>query len=206
MDISKLKGQLPDGVYSEIQSVIDTFDINTQIRLSHFLGQCAHESGNFKFTSENLNYSVKGLLTVFPKYFKQPGLAEAYSRNPQRIASRVYADRMGNGSEGTGEGWKFRGRGYIQLTGKSNYTAFDKFVNEDIILNPDLVAKKYPLLSAAWFFHKNKLNTISDKGLTEPVILELTKRINGGTNGLQDRIKYTIKFGKMLGVIWNEKK
>lgn len=201
MEIGKLKGQISDNVYSEIPSVIDTFGINTPTRLSHFLGQCAHESGNFKFTTENLNYSTKGLLATFPKYFKQPGLAEAYARNPERIASRVYADRMGNGSEGTAEGWKFRGRGYIQLTGKSNYTAFDKFVNENIILEPDLVSKKYPLLSAGWFFHKNKLNTISDKGLTETVILELTKRINGGTNGLQDRIKYTVKFGKILGVI-----
>jgi putative chitinase len=201
MDICKLKGQITDSVYNEIQSVIDIFSINTPMRLSHFLGQCAHESGNFKFTSENLNYSTKGLIATFPKYFKQPGLAEAYARNPERIASRVYADRMGNGSEGTSDGWKFRGRGYIQLTGKSNYMAFDAFVNENILSEPDLVAKKYPLLSAGWFFHKNKLNNISDKGMSEQVILELTKRINGGTNGLQDRIKYTTKFGKLLGVI-----
>jgi len=201
MDISKLKGQIPDNVYDEIQSVIDKFLINTPTRLSHFLGQCAHESGNFKFTSENLNYSTKGLIATFPKYFKQPGLAEAYARNPERIASRVYANRMGNGAEGTSDGWKFRGRGYIQLTGKSNYSAFDAFVNENILSEPDLVAKKYPLLSAGWFFHKNKLNTISDKGMSEQVILELRKRINGGTNGLQDRIKYTTKFGKLLGVI-----
>jgi len=201
MDIGKLNGKIPDIVYDEIQSVINTFLINTPIRLSHFLGQCAHESGNFKFTSENLNYSTKGLIATFPKYFKQTGLAEAYARNPERIASRVYANRMGNGVEGSGDGWKFRGRGYIQLTGKNKYSTFDKFVNEDIVSNPNLVGTKYPLLSAGWFFHKNKLNTISDKGLTEPVILELTKRINGGTNGLQDRIKYTTKFGKILGVI-----
>ncbi len=201
MDITKLKGQLPDNVYLELPFVVDKFEINTQIRLSHFLGQCAHESGNFKFTSENLNYSTKGLLATFPKYFKQPGLAEAYSRNPERIASRVYADRMGNGSEGSHDGWKFRGRGYIQLTGKTNYTAFDKFVNEDILSNPELVSLKYPLASAGWFFYKNKLNKISDKGMTEQVMLELTKKINGGTNGLQDRIKYTTKFGKILGVI-----
>lgn len=201
MDITKLKGQLPDNVYLELPFVVDKFEINTQIRLSHFLGQCAHESGNFKFTSENLNYSTKGLLATFPKYFKQPGLAEAYSRNPERIASRVYADRMGNGSEGSHDGWKFRGRGYIQLTGKTNYTAFDKFVNEDILSNPELVSLKYPLASAGWFFYKNKLNKISDKGMTEQVMLELTKRINGGTIGFQDRIKYTTKFGKILGVI-----
>lgn len=201
MNITQLKGHIPDSVYGELQSVVDKFGINSPVRMSHFLGQCAHESGNFKFTSENLNYSTKGLLATFPKYFKQPGLAEAYAKNPERIASRVYADRIGNGVEGSGDGWKFRGRGYIQLTGKSNYSAFDGFVNEDIISNPDLVAKKYPLLSAAWFFHRNKLNTISDKGLTETVILQLTKKINGGTNGLQDRIKYTIKFGKILGVV-----
>ena len=201
MDITKLNGKIPDSVYGELQSVMDKFGINSPVRMSHFLGQCAHESGDFKFKSENLNYSTKGLLATFPKYFKQSGLAEAYARNPERIASRVYADRIGNGAEGTGDGWKFRGRGYIQLTGKSNYSAFDGFVNEDIISNPDLVAKKYPLLSAAWFFHRNKLNTISDKGLSETVILELTKKINGGTNGLQDRIKYTIKFGKTIGAI-----
>ena len=201
MDITKLNGKIPDSVYGELQSVMDKFGINSPVRMSHFLGQCAHESGDFKFKSENLNYSTKGLLATFPKYFKQSGLAEAYARNPERIASRVYADRIGNGVEGTGDGWKFRGRGYIQLTGKSNYSTFDGFVNEDIISNPDLVAKKYPLLSAAWFFHRNKLNTISDKGLSETVILELTKKINGGTNGLQDRIKYTIKFGKTIGAI-----
>lgn len=201
MDISKLKGQIPDNVYSEIQSVVDKFEMNTPIRLSHFIGQCAHESGNFKFVSENLNYSTKGLLTIFPKYFKQPGLAEAYARNPERIASRVYADRMGNGEEGTHDGWIYRGRGYIQLTGKNNYSEFDKFVDENIIQNPDLVSKKYPLFSAGWFFYKNKLNSISDKGLNENTIKELTKRINGGKNGLQERINYTMKFGKILGVI-----
>ena len=201
MDITKLKGQLPDSVYLELPFVVDKFEINTPTRMSHFLGQCAHESGNFKFTSENLNYSTKGLIATFPKYFKQPGLAEAYARNPEKIASRVYADRMGNGSEGTHDGWKYHGRGYIQLTGKSNYSAFDKFVNEDIVYNPELVAIKYPLASAGWFFYKNKLNTISDKGMTEHVMLELTKRINGGTIGLQDRIKYTSKFAKILGVI-----
>lgn len=201
MDISKLKGNVPDNVFTEIQSVMDKFQINTSVRLSHFLGQCAHESGNFKFTVENLNYSTNGLLAIFPKYFKQPGLAEAYSRNPERIASRVYANRMGNGSEGSCEGWIFKGRGYIQLTGKNSYYEFDAFVNEDIIKNPNLVSTKYPLLSAGWFFHKNKLNTVSDKGLNDSTILELTKKINGGTNGLTDRIKYTNKFAKLFGII-----
>lgn len=198
MEISKLKGQIPDNVYVEIQSVVDKFKIDSTLRLSHFLSQCAHESAGFKLTTENLNYSVKGLLTVFPKYFKQQGLAEAYARKPEKIAAHVYADRMGNGNEGSGEGWKYRGRGYIQLTGKSNYSAFDKFVDDDIINNPDLVAKKYPLLSAAWFFDKNGINLVSDKGATDDVVKSVTKRVNGGYNGLADRQKYFDKYYNIL--------
>lgn len=198
MEISKLKGQIPDNVYVEIQSVVDKFKIDSTLRLSHFLSQCAHESAGFKLTTENLNYSTKGLLTVFPKYFKQQGLAEAYARKPEKIASHVYADRMGNGNEGSGEGWKYRGRGYIQLTGKSNYSAFDKFVDDDIINNPDLVAKKYPLLSAAWFFDKNGINLVSDKGATDDVVKSVTKRVNGGYNGLADRQKYFDKYYNIL--------
>ena len=198
MEISKLKGQIPDNVYGEIQSVMYKFKIDSILRLSHFLSQCAHESGGFKLTTENLNYSVKGLLTVFPKYFKQQGLAEAYARKPEMIASHVYANRMGNGNDGSGEGWKYRGRGYIQLTGKSNYTAFDKFVDDDIINNPDLIAKKYPLLSAAWFFDKNGINLVSDKGATDDVVKSVTKRVNGGYNGLADRQKYFDKYYNIL--------
>ena len=190
MDITKLNGKIPDSVYGELQSVMDKFGINSPVRMSHFLGQCAHESGDFKFKSENLNYSTKGLLATFPKYFKQDGLAEAYARKPDLIASRVYGNRMGNGDEGTRDGYKFRGRGYIQLTGKSNYSEFDKFVDDDILLNPDLVATKYPLLSAAWFFHTNNINSVSDKGATDKVITSVTKRVNGGTIGLQDRINH----------------
>lgn len=198
MDISKLKGQIPDNVYGEIQSVTDKFKIDSILRLSHFLSQCAHESGGFKYTTENLNYSAKGLITTFPKYFKQPGLAEAYQRKPEKIASRVYGNRMGNGDESSMDGWKFRGRGYIQLTGKSNYIEFDKFVNEDIIKNPDLVAKQYPLLSAAWFFYKNNINSTADKGSTEDIVKSVTKKINGGYNGLADRQKYFDKYYKLL--------
>lgn len=201
MDKNKLKGHIPDKVFDEIDSVYEKFAINTNLRLAHFLGQCSHESGGFKHTTENLNYSAKGLITVFPKYFKQPGLAESYARKPEMIASRVYSNRMGNGSESSRDGWKFRGRGYIQLTGKNNVSEFDKYVPENLIESPDLIATKYPLLSAGWFFHKAGLLSICDKGIDRQIIQQLTKKINGGFNGLEDRVKYTNKFAKILGLI-----
>lgn len=198
MDLNKLKGNIPDTVLNQIPDVASKFEINTPLRLAHFLSQCAHESGGFKFVTENLNYSADGLKKVFGKYFTQPGLAEAYARKPEKIASRVYGGRMGNGNEASMDGWKYRGRGYIQLTGKSNYTTFDGFVDDDIVNNPDLVATKYPLLSAAWFFHKNGINSVSDKGATDAVVTSVTKRVNGGTNGLADRLKYFNKYYKLL--------
>lgn len=190
MNYDKLKGHVPASVLTQIPDVVTKFEINTPLRLAHFLSQCSHESAGFKLTTENLNYSVTGLKTVFGKYFKQEGLAEAYARKPELIASRVYGNRMGNGDEGSREGYKFRGRGFIQLTGKSNYSEFDKFVDDDIIVNPDLVATKYPLLSAAWFFHKNKINLVSDRGSSDAVVESVTRCVNGGVNGLQDRKKY----------------
>lgn len=163
-------------------------EINSKLRKAHFLSQCAHESGNFTCLTENLNYSSDGLLKIFPKYFDK-ALALSYQRNPQKIANRVYANRMGNGDESTGDGFKFKGRGYIQLTGKQNYTEFSKYIGEDCVLNPDLVSVKYPLESAAFFFTKNKLWAICDEGDSEDVIKKLTKRINGGFHGIDDRIK-----------------
>lgn len=189
MDVSKLKGHVPDLVIGQIAEVAAKFSIKNPLRLAHFLSQCGHESGGFKFTQENLNYSADGLKKIFPRYFPQ-NLAESYARNPQKIASRVYADRMGNGPEASGEGFKFRGRGYLQITGKQNYAAFDKVVPEDILNNPDLVATKYPLLSAAWFWDSRQLNLIADKGATDAVVTEITKKVNGGTIGLPDRIKH----------------
>lgn len=200
MNTDKLKGHIPDTVIAQIPDVAAKFGINTPLRLAHFLGQCSHESGGFKSTSENLNYSADGLKKIFPKYFGQAGLAESYARQPEKIASRVYGGRMGNGDESTKEGYKFRGRGYLQCTGKSNYAEFDKFVNEDILANPDLVATQYPLVSAGWFFHKNNLVSICDKGISNDVITQLTKRINGGTIGLDHRIAETNKFAKLLEV------
>ena len=166
----------------------------TPIRAAHFFAQTAHETGEYKLFSENLNYSAAGLQGTFGKYF--PGnLEESYARNPEKIANRVYADRMGNGNEASGDGWKFRGRGALQLTGKANYEAFAKYLgNNEVMENPDLVATKYSFESAMFFFDKNKLWSICDKGVNDAAILELTKRINGGTNGLDHRKVLTNKY------------
>ena len=195
--LDKLKGHIPDSVIAAIPDTAAKFNITNVLRLAHFLAQAGHESGQFKATSENLNYSSKGLLGIFPRYFT-PALAESYARQPQKIANRVYGGRMGNGVEATGDGFKFRGRGYIQLTGKDNYTQFDKTVPEDILSNPDLVSGKYALMSAAWFFDKNKLWAICDKGADQGTVTAVTKRVNGGTIGLPDRIKHFNEYYNLL--------
>ena len=179
--IDKLNGKLPQAVLNELPLVMEKFGISNPTRLAHFLSQVAHESGNFKFVNENLNYSSKGLMAIFKKYFPTEALATAFERKPEKIANKVYANRMGNGNEASGEGYKFRGRGYIQLTGKDNYKAFSDFIGEDYVVNPDLVATKYPLTSAAFFFHKNKLWDICDKGHSHEIVTAVTKRVNGGT-------------------------
>ena len=197
LNIEKLKGHIPDSVIAQIPETAAKFNITNNLRLAHFLAQCGHESGGFKAVTENLNYSVSGLKKIFTKYF--PGnLSESYARNPQKIASRVYGGRMGNGPEETGDGFKYRGRGYIQLTGKNNYTNFAKFIGEDTVNNPDLVATKYPLASAAFFFDSNKLWSICDRGADISTVTEVTKRVNGGTIGLTDRIKHFNEYYKLL--------
>ena len=197
LNIDKLKGHIPDNVLFQIPETAQKFNITTNLRLAHFLAQCAHESGGFKSVSENLNYSADGLRKVFGKYFPST-LAESYAKQPEKIASRVYADRMGNGNEMSKEGYKFRGRGYIQLTGKSNYSNFSKFIGEDCVTNPDLVATKYPLASAAFFFNNNGLWSICDKGSDDVTVTAVTKRVNGGTNGLADRVKHFKEFFNLL--------
>jgi putative chitinase len=197
LDLTKLKGHVPDAVIAQIPDTAAKFNITTPLRLAHFLAQCGHESGGFKAVSENLNYGAKGLLGVFPKYFNAESAA-AYERKPEKIANRVYASRMGNGDEASGEGYKFRGRGYIQLTGKSNYTNFTKFIGEDCIANPDLIATKYPLASAAFFFNSNNLWAICDKGADEATVTAVTKRVNGGTIGLADRLKHFNEYYTLL--------
>jgi len=195
--LDKLKGHVPDSVIAQIPDTAAKFNITNTLRLAHFLAQCAHESGGFRSVTENLNYSADGLKKIFPRYF--PGaLNESYARQPEKIANRVYSSRMGNGDEKSGEGYKFRGRGYIQLTGKSNYTSFDRMVEEDIIANPDLVATKYPLMSAAFFFNSNNLWSICDRGADDATVTAVTRRVNGGIIGLPDRIKHFKEYYNLL--------
>ena len=204
MNLEKLKGHVPDKVIEQIPGVMEKFQINTPLRLAHFLAQCGHESGGFRLTKENLNYSAKGLMGIFKKYFTKAdktldtAKAALYERKPEKIANLVYANRMGNGPEASGDGAKFCGRGYIQLTGKDNYTAFGKSINEDLTKDPTVVAGKYALLSAAWFFSKNGLHKLADGGATDAVVTQITKRVNGGTISLSDRIKHFKEYHALL--------
>lgn len=193
----RLEGSLPSEVFVQLEDTAGKFNITTPLRLSHFLAQCAHESGGFRAVVENLNYSADRLRQIFPRHF--PGnLSASYAGNPERIASRVYASRMGNGPEASGDGWRFRGRGYIQLTGRENYSRFSRFIGEDVVQNPDLVSTKYPLASAAFFFNSNGLWTICDRGDTSAIVEALTRRVNGGTHGLDDRIQRFGRFWNLL--------
>ena len=198
MKLDKLKKHIPDTVIAQIPEVIEKFEINTPLRLAHFLAQCGHESGNFRLVKENLNYSAKGLMDIFKKYFPTEVLAKQYERKPEKIANKVYGGRMGNGAEATGDGAKYCGRGYIQLTGKDNYPLFFKSVGLDVNTDPTLVATQYPLASAAWFFNKNGLHKIADGGATDAVVTSITKRVNGGTIGLDDRIKHFKEYYHLL--------
>lgn len=184
--IKKLETKIPATTYQFLVNSKNLANITNVTRLAHFLSQVAHESGNFKLVYENLRYSAAGLLKIFPKYFPTQELANRYARQPQYIGNRVYANRMGNGNEASGEGYLFRGRGYLQLTGKSNYQLFSQYVNENCVANPDLVATKYPMDSALWYFDRNKLWTLCDANTTEAVT-SVTRRVNGGTHGLADR-------------------
>jgi putative chitinase len=195
--LANLKGHVPDAVIAQIPDTAAKFNITNPLRLAHFLAQCGHESAGFKAVSENLNYSADGLVKIFGKYFNS-ATAAASARQPEKIANIVYANRMGNGSSASGDGWKHRGRGYIQLTGKSNYTLFDATVEDNILANPDLVATKYPLASAAFFFDSNKLWSICDLGSSDDVVTKVTKRVNGGTIGLADRIKHFKEYYSLL--------
>ena len=168
-------------------------------RAAHFFAQTAHETGGFKAFSENLNYGAKGLRGVFGKYFPTDAAAKAYERQPQKIANRVYANRMGNGDEASGDGWRYRGRGALQLTGKSNYQLFSDYIDRsDVMTNPDLVATELCFESALWFFDNNKLWKICDQGVNDAAVVALTKRVNGGTHGLDDRTTRTRKYANWL--------
>ena len=176
-----------DYYYEALNKVLSQYEINTPLRISHFLAQVIHESGHFKYKSENLNYSAKALKSVFGKYFKTDVEANAYARQPEKIANKVYANRMGNGNEMSGDGWRYRGRGLIQLTGTNNYKACGQDLDLDLVKNPDLITSdpEVCVKTACWFWNKNNLNTFADKD----DIKTITKRINGGLNGIEDRTK-----------------
>jgi putative chitinase len=181
-----------------LQPLEDTFakyDINTPERQAAFIGQCAHESGNFKTLEENLNYKPEALMRVWPSRFPDLATAMKYAHNPEAIANKVYGGRMGNGPEETGDGWKYHGRGLIQLTGKENYANCGSGIGVDLLSNPNLLnTPEYAALSAGWFWNKKGLNALADAGDFET----MTKRINGGTLGLEDR---KAKIAKALSVL-----
>jgi putative chitinase len=192
-------GATPDGVFGPgtMKAAMEFYKLSA-VRAAHFFGQTSHETGEFKTFSENLNYSAAGLKKIFKKYFNDL-TALAYARNPEKIANKVYGNRMSNGNEASGDGWKFRGRGALQLTGRSNYEAFAKYLGKpEILLKPEMVADEYAFESAMFFFDKNKLWDICDKGVNEDSMLKLTKRINGGTNGLEHRKALTIKYYNLI--------
>ena len=191
------RAQDHQGWVDSMNNVFPTYEINTPRRIAAFLAQCGHESGGWTVFEENLNYSAQGLVGIFKKYFPTLEAAQPYARKPQMIANRVYGGRMGNGPESSGDGWKYRGRGPIQLTGKDNYRAFAQDMFEDwenLFENPDWVTsdRDFALMSAIWFWNKNGLNRWADASENEqsPAFITLTKRINGGTIGLDCRQKH----------------
>jgi len=202
IELQKKIGVTADGAFGPgtLKAAMSYYKLSPR-RAAHFFAQCAHESGNFKAFSENLNYGWKGLRAIFPKYFPTDALAKAYERQPQKIANRVYANRMGNGDEASGDGWRFRGKGSLQLTGRSNFKAFSDYIGRpDVMTNPDLVATELAFESALWFFDKNKLWAICDQGVNDAAIHTLSSRINGSKNphGLPDRNAKSKKFYSWL--------
>ena len=174
---------------SKVINADKIIEANSPLRKAHFMAQCHHESMGLRRFEENLNYSAERLIQVFPKYFIDMNIALDYEYDKTAIGNRIYMNRMGN--EDRGDGYKYRGRGALQLTGRNNYKAFGKYIGYDTENDPDVVTLAYPLESAAWFFTENNLWDICDLGISRDIIKKLTKRINGGYNGLEDRIKLT---------------
>jgi len=212
MDLSKIKGLVPDAIISQLPAIVAKFGAGTALRLSHFLAQMAHESGGFTKAAgvENLNYTAQRMAIVWPNRYavdpnKKPpfpnALARTLEKKPAALANNAYANRNGNGDEKSGDGFKFRGRGYIQLTGKANYASFSTFIGEDCVANPDLVATKYPLASAAFFFNNSKTLWLTcDHGADDATVRAVTLIVNAGITGLPDRIDYFHRFFNALAV------
>ncbi|XP_076042841.1 glycosyl hydrolase family 19 domain-containing protein HI_1415-like [Oratosquilla oratoria] len=187
-----------DKYFEAIKSTFKKYNINTPLRQAHFLAQIGHESSSLKATEENLNYSKKALLSDFENYFPTDALAEEYARKPEKIANRIYANRLGNGNEASGDGWKYRGRGLIQLTGKANYEQFNKNTKENVVANPDLVASDANLAVevAGWYWNSRNINKAADADDVEKV----TKLVNGGDKGLKKRKEYLARAMIALGI------
>ena len=200
VDLQKKIGVTADGAWGPgtFKAAVAFYKLPKN-RAAHFFAQTAHESGNFKAFSENLNYSADGLTKIFKKYFPDLKAAEAYARKPEKIANKVYGGRMGNGPEASGDGYKYRGRGALQLTGKDNYKAFSDYCKRpDIMTNPDLISGELAFESAMWFFEKNHIWELCDKGTDDATITAVTRKVNGGTIGLEDRIKHTHQYAGWL--------
>ncbi|MCK5872311.1 MAG: glycoside hydrolase family 19 protein [Methylococcales bacterium] len=197
VSLAPLKACLPESVFNQIPACIEAFEINTALRLAHFLSQCDYESAGFSVAEENLNYSAIQLRRAFKKYFRE-NLAEKYAHQPEKIGARVYAGRMGNGNEATGEGSLYRGRGYIQLRGKSNYQAFNDKVEEDILVNPALMTEKYALFSAAWYWNIHTLNLIADEGGDKGIVKKITHKMMGGYSEIVKRVQLFNKYHTAL--------
>lgn len=192
--LDKLKGVIPSNIYEWFDFTCVKYQINTRKKLTHFFSQVLHESGDFNFRTENLNYTREGLLKIFPKYFHEDNVMR-YVKNPKAIANKVYSNRMGNGDEDSGDGWKYKGRGFIQLTGKNNYAKITKDLGVDFINSPELlITDKYACMSAGWFFSPiiSKLDNMS--------VMDVTKYVNGGLNGLADREKKYLYLNKILSL------
>ena len=176
------------------KSLLNKYQVNTPLRLAHFFAQIDHESG-LKPIEENLNYSAEGLCRTFKKYFSDLKIANNYARKPELIANLVYSNRMGNGNNQSGDGWRYRGRGFIQITGKFNYIDLSADMKSDYVSNPDrLLTEADAMLSALWFWNDKKLNLLADKD----DILKITKIINGGKNGLEHRQELLEKYKKIF--------
>ena len=198
--LQKTCGVTPDGAFgpNTARAIAEHYGLNAN-RGAHLLGQAAHESGNFMISEENLNYRAETMCRVWPSRFKSEAEAEPYARNPEKLANKVYSGRMGNGSEASGDGWKYAGKGFIQLTGKDNIRAFAEHIGRDSLVDdPSPIADELAMDSAIFFFKKNGLFAMADKGVTDSIIKSITKRVNGGYHGLEDRMDKTKKIYRWL--------
>jgi len=198
-DFQTKYGLVSDGITGKntLLKIKEVLSVKSNEMLAHFMGQCHVESAGFTAVMENLNYSSQGLLGTFPKYFNST-TAPLYQRNPEKIANKVYANRMGNGDEASGDGWKHRGMGLIQLTGKQNQDLFSNYIKDPVIkTDPSIIATKYPFESAKFYFDNKHLWTLCS-AVNEVSITALSYRVNGGTNGLQERIEWTNHYYNIL--------